>query len=96
MYYDDTADAPWNEERNPEIEVEVGVEIVITLTKTIKVNVDDYTIKDKGIDEDGFPYTDIDVSTCDISDKVNINTIKEDLKDIDSWDIEYFSAAILN
>ena len=36
MYYDDTADAPWNEERNPEIEVEVGVEIVITLTKTLK------------------------------------------------------------
>lgn len=94
MYYDDTADAPWNEERNPEIEV--GVEIVITLTKTIKVNVDDYTIKDKGIDDDGFPYTDIDFSTCDISDKVNINTIKEDLKDIDSWDIEYFSAAILD
>ena len=43
MYYDDTADAPWNEERNPEVEVEV--EVVITLTKTIKVNVDDYTIK---------------------------------------------------
>lgn len=91
MYYDDTADAPWNEERNPEVEVEV--EVVITLTKTIKVNVDDYTIKDKGIDDDGFPYTDIDFSTCDISDKVNINTIKED---IDSWDIEYFNATILN
>ena len=94
MYYDDTADAPWNEERNPEIEVEV--EIVATLVRTVTIKVDDYTIKDKGIDEDGFPYTDIDFSTCDISDKVNINTIKEDLKDIDSWDIEYFSAAILD
>ena len=91
MYYDDTADAPWNEERNPEVEVEV--EVVITLTKIIKVNVDDYTIKDKGIDDDGFPYTDIDFSTCDISDKVNINTIKED---IDSCDIEYFDTTILN
>ena len=94
MYYDDTADAPWNEERNPEIEVQV--EVVVTLVKTVTIKVDDYTIKDKGIDEDGFPYTDIDFSTCDISDKVNINTIKEDLKDIDSWDIEYFSAAILD
>ena len=94
MYYDDTADAPWNEERNPEIEVEV--EVVVTLVRTVTIKVDDYTIKDKGIDDDGFPYTDIDFSTCDISDKVNINTIKEDLKDIDSWDIEYFNATILN
>ena len=94
MYYDDTADAPWNEERNPEIEVEV--EIVVTLVRTVTIKVDDYTIKDKGIDEDGFPYTDIDFSTCDISDKVNINTIKEDLKDTDSWDIEYFDTTILN
>ena len=91
MYYDDTADAPWNEERNPEIEVQV--EVVVTLVRTVTIKVDDYTIKDKGIDEDGFPYTDIDFSTCDISDKVNINTIKED---IDSCDIEYFSAAILD
>ena len=94
MYYDDTADAPWNEERNPEIEVEV--EIVVTLVRTVTIKVDDYTIKDKGIDEDGVPYTDIVFSTCDISDKVNINTIKEDLKDIDSWDIEYFDTTILN
>ena len=94
MYYDDTADAPWNEERNPEIEVQV--EVVVTLVKTVTIKVDDYTIKDKGIDEDGFPYTDIDFSTCDISDKVNINTIKEDLKDTDSWDIEYFDTTILN
>ena len=91
MYYDDTADAPWNEERNPEIEVEV--EIVVTLVRTVTIKVDDYTIKDNGIDEDGFPYTDIDFSTCDISDKVNINTIKED---IDSCDIEYFDTTILN
>ena len=91
MYYDDTADAPWNEERNPEIEVEV--EIVVTLVRTVTIKVDDYTIKDKGIDDDGFPYTDIDFSTCDISDKVNINTIKED---IDSCDIEYFDTTILN
>lgn len=91
MYYDDTADAPWNEERNPEIEVQV--EVVVTLVKTVTIKVDDYTIKDKGIDEDGFPYTDIDFSTCDISDKVNINTIKED---IDSCDIEYFDTTILN
>ena len=94
MYYDDTADAPWNEERNPEIEVQV--EVVVTLVKTVTIKVDDYTIKDKGIDEEGFPYTDIDFSTCDISDKVNINTIKEDLKDTDSWDIEYFDTTILN
>ena len=91
MYYDDTADAPWNEERNPEIEVEV--EIVVTLVRTVTIKVDDYTIKDKGIDDDGFPYTDIDFSTCDISDKVNINTIKED---IDPCDIEYFDTTILN
>ena len=94
MYYDDTADAPWNEERNPEIEVQV--EVVVTLVRTVTIKVDDYTIKDKGIDDDGFPYTDIDFSTCDISDKVNINTIKEDLKDTDSWDIEYFDTTILN
>ena len=91
MYYDDTADAPWNEERNPEIEVQV--EVVVTLVKTVTIKVDDYTIKDKGIDDDGFPYTDIDFSTCDIYDKVNINTIKED---IDSCDIEYFDTTILN
>lgn len=91
MYYDDTADAPWNEERNPEIEVQV--EVVVTLVRTVTIKVDDYTIKDKGIDEDGFPYANIDFSTCDISDKVNINTIKED---IDSCDIEYFDTTILD
>ena len=70
MYYDDTSDAPWNEEEQPKEEVEIEVVVNITLSKTVKVRVSDYTILDSGKDEDGNYFEDIDYSKCDLTSAV--------------------------
>lgn len=57
-------DAPWNQEEQPEREVEVTVSV--TLSKTMKVKVNDYVIRD--IDEYGVP--DIDYYSCNLNDAV--------------------------
>ena len=43
--------APWNQKSLPDEEVEVLISI--TLSKSVKIKVNDYTIVDKGKDEDG-------------------------------------------
>lgn len=91
MYYDDTSDAPWNEEEQPKEEVEI--EVVVTLVKTVKAEVDDYIIKDEGIDDDGYPYKDLDFTNCDFTEAIN-NSIK-DLKDLDSWEIDYIGTSVI-
>ena len=91
MYYCDTEDAPWNEEEHPKEEVEI--EIVVTLVKSVKVEVDDYTIKDEGIDDDGYPYKDLDFDSCDFTEAIN-DSIK-DLKDLDSWKIDYIETFVI-
>lgn len=48
--------APWNEEILPDKEIEVTVSV--TLSKTVKINVDDYTVEEDGS---------IDYSSCDLN-----------------------------
>lgn len=54
--------APWNQVDIPDKEIKVTVSV--TLSKTVKVNVNDYKI-DGGLDEDG-PYYEYDYSECDL------------------------------
>lgn len=61
--------APWKQIDNHEKEIEVLISI--TLSKSVKINVDDYNILDKGVDEDGYPYENIDFSTCDLKEAVS-------------------------
>lgn len=55
--------APWNQVEYPEKEIEVTVSI--TLSKTLKINVDDYEVEE-GRDEDGEYYSDINFDNCDL------------------------------
>lgn len=64
----DNSSAPWNQEKNPERLVDVCVSI--TLSKTVSIKVDDYTIIDKEISEDGSYYEEIDYSSCDLKSAV--------------------------
>ena len=52
----DTPNAPWNQEEQPNREIEVTVSV--TLSKTVKINVDDYTVEEDGS---------IDYSSCDLN-----------------------------
>lgn len=60
-YYPEGAEfdssAPYNEETLKE--KEIAVTVSITLSKTLSIKVDDYTIIDKGVDEDGCYYEDV-------------------------------------
>ena len=56
--------APWNEEEQPKRKIEVTISV--TLSKTVKVNVNDYIIWGK--DEDG--NLDIDYSICNLKSAV--------------------------
>ena len=58
------SDAPWNQEEQPDQEIEVTISV--TLSKTVKVNVNDYIVCEK--DEDG--NLDIDYSICDLKSAV--------------------------
>lgn len=56
--------APWNQEEQPDQEIEVTISV--TLSKTVKINVNDYIVAEK--DEDG--NLDIDYSICDLESAV--------------------------
>lgn len=64
----DTKDAPWNEENNPEKEIEVLVSV--TLSKTLRIKTSDYRITDRGTDEEGEYYENIDWSDCNLVEHV--------------------------
>lgn len=66
---EDIKDAPWNKKENSEREIEVLISI--TLSKSVKINVSDYSVLDEGVDEDGYPYENIDFSTCDLKEAVS-------------------------
>lgn len=59
----DNKSAPWNSS-NPEKEIEVTV--CLSISKTVKLKVSDYTIEERGKDEDGNYYENIDFSDCDL------------------------------
>lgn len=92
----DTKDAPWNQEVKPCREIEVTVSI--TLSKTVEIEVDDYTYE---MDEDGTPY--IDYSTCNlkraVKDQVILpNEVWRYIEDkklstlLKGWDVDDFEA----
>ena len=56
--------APWNQKEQPDQEIEVTISV--TLSKTVKININDYTISGK--DKDG--NLDIDYSDCDLKSAV--------------------------
>lgn len=58
-----------SESSNPEKEIEVT--ICLSLSKTVPIKVTDYKVIDKGIDEDGNPYEELDFSDCDLQKAVN-------------------------
>lgn len=59
-----TKDAPWNQEKQPKRLVPVTISI--TLSKTEYIWVDDYTIVDSGINEDGEYFEKLDYSDCNL------------------------------
>lgn len=58
----DTSSAPWNQVEYPEKEIEVTVSI--TLSKTLKIDVDDYEVYEEE-DEDGH-YEVVNFDNCDL------------------------------
>lgn len=61
-YNSDTSSAPWNQVEYPEKEIEVTVSI--TLSKTLKIDVDDYEVYEEE-DEDGH-YEVVNFDNCDL------------------------------
>lgn len=80
----DTPDAPWNQSDQEELEVEACVSVC--LSKTVKLEVTDYTVTeeyDADIDDEGHSYCHVwnetDFSDCDLKGAYNRQhyTIKE-------------------
>ncbi|HAU86054.1 MAG TPA: hypothetical protein DCW90_11330 [Lachnospiraceae bacterium] len=67
MSQSDWDNAPWNEDVSKPRKVEVTVSM--TLSKTVEIEVSDYTVE-KGVDEEGFPITHLDFSECDLKQAV--------------------------
>lgn len=79
----DTENAPWNREDNPPKEVEVTVSI--TMSKTFKVDVDDYTM----IEDDDGSYTP-DFSECNLYKALEEQVyLPNEIGDIIENDLEY-------
>lgn len=60
--------APWNQKENPKKKIEVTISV--TLSKTVRIEVSDYTITDSGKDEDGNYFETIDYSDCNLEEEV--------------------------
>ena len=87
----DTKDAPWNQADPEEKEIEVLVSLV--LSKSFKIKVSDYEIRESGKDEDGQYYEDIDYSCCDLISAVKNqlilpNEVGQILKEVDEHPID--------
>lgn len=101
----DTKEAPWNQEILKEKEIEVTVSI--TLSKTVKIKVSDYKVVDKGIDEDGNYFEDIDIN-CDLKDSVinqkilpnkaytllDKNESPSNYEDLKDWNVDDFEVVL--
>lgn len=78
-------DAPWNEVAKKPQKVEVTVSI--TLSKTVEVEVDDYTTEE--IDEDGVYNTIYNFDNCDLEQAVR-NQIDLPSRVFDDWSEDDF------
>ena len=79
------SDAPWNEVAKKPQKVEVTVSI--TLSKTVEVEIDDYTTEE--IDENGVYNTIYNFDNCDLEQAVR-NQINLPSKVFDNWSEDDF------
>ena len=94
--------APYNDIGNEEREIDV--EVTLVMRKTFTVKVEDYMLKERGVDEDGHYFEDIDYSTCNLVEAVkeqvilpynannyvstNTNHGRRAFKDLKDWEID--------
>ena len=84
--------SPWNIKSNSSRKIEV--EAIITLSKIVSIWVDDYTIVDSGVDEDGDYFEDIDYSECDIEGAVRDQIILPDKGNLNEWKVDSLEVEI--
>ena len=79
----DTPDAPWNQVEPEPRKVEVTVSI--TLSKTVEVEVTDYTAEED-YDEDGYNGINYDYSECDLEQAVRDQvTLPNSVREFNDW-----------
>ena len=79
----DTPDAPWNQVEPEPRKVEVTVSI--TLSKTVEVEVTDYTAEED-YDEDGYNGINYDYSECDLEQAVRDQvTLPNSVEEFNDW-----------
>ena len=79
----DTPDAPWNQV-DPEPR-KIEVTISITLSKTVEVEVTDYTAEED-YDEDGYNGINYDYSECDLEQAVRDQvTLPNSVEEFNDW-----------
>ena len=79
----DTPDAPWNQVEPESRKIEVTVSI--TLSKTVEVEVTDYTAEED-YDEDGYNGINYDYSECDLEQAVRDQvTLPNSVGEFNDW-----------
>lgn len=79
----DTKDAPWNQEDPEPRKIEVTVSI--TLSKTVEVEVSDYTTEEE-VDEEGNHNIYYDYSNCDLEQAVRDQiTLPNSVGEFNNW-----------
>lgn len=72
---------------------EVEVTVSVTLSKTVKIKVNDYIIKEEGLDEDGQFYQELDFSECDLNRAVQEQVLLPQYY-IKDWNVDDFECVI--
>lgn len=72
---------------------EVEVTVSVTLSKTVKIKVNDYSIKEEGLDEDGQFYQELDFSECDLNRAVQEQVLLPQYY-IKDWNVDDFECVI--
>ena len=81
-------DAPWNEVAKKPQKVEVTVSI--TLSKTVEIEIDDYTAE-KDFDENGYQGIAYDFSECNLEQKVRDQiTLPNSVEEFNDWSEDDF------
>lgn len=87
-------EAPWNEKVNKPKKVEVTVSI--TLSKTVEVEVDDYTAEED-FDEDGYQGITYDFSECNLEQTVRDQiTLPNSIEEFNDWNEDDFAVKLEN
>ena len=87
-------DAPWNEITKKPKKIEVTVSI--TLSKTVEVEVDDYTAEED-FEEDGYQGITYDFSECNLEQAVRDQiTLPNNIGEFNDWDEDDFAVKLEN